>query len=221
MKKVKISLILNLLIFIFVTVCTIFMFTGIKFMPGESLLELSKIEMFKFYTVDSNILIGIVSLILAIYEIRLLKGSIKKIPKKVYILKFIGTSAISLTFFVTLLFLTPKYGFYAMYSNNNLFFHMIVPLLSFISYIFFEKHDNKLRYSFLGIIPMALYSIYYISMIVINRHNGGLTIKYDFYGFLGGKLSNAFITIPVIYLISYIFAVMFIVLNIKINKKKN
>ena len=67
MKKIKISLIINIIIVLIVIIGNIFMFTGIKFMPGGSLLEVSKIEMFKFYTVDSNILIGIISLIFIIY----------------------------------------------------------------------------------------------------------------------------------------------------------
>jgi len=194
------------------------MFLGIKFMPDKTLLEVSKIEMFKFYTVDSNILMAIISLIFAIYEIKLLKGKIDKIPNKIFILKIIGTSAISLTFIVTALFLTPQYGLYAMYNNNNLFFHLIVPLLSLITYIVFEKHENKYKYAIYGIIPMFIYSIYYTSMIIINLDNDGLTFKYDFYGFLNGKITNVFIVIPVIYLVSYLISILIIFLNKKISK---
>ena len=93
-------------------------------MPAKTLLEASKVEMFKFYTVDSNILMGIISLIISIYEIKLFKSTIKEIPKIVYILKFIATSGIALTFLVTLAFLGPQYGMYAMYNNSNLFLHL-------------------------------------------------------------------------------------------------
>lgn len=183
MKKIKVSLILNILIVLLVILATIFMFTGFKFMPGGSLLEVSKVEMFKFYTVDSNILMGIVSLIFIIYEKKLLKNKIKEIPKKVYILKLIATSGISLTFITTSFFLAPTYGFYAMFNNSNLLFHLVVPVLSIITYIFFEKHDNKYKYAILGIIPMFLYSIFYTTNILIHLNNGGLTFKYDFMAF--------------------------------------
>ena len=53
MKKIKVSLILNILIVILVTLGSIFMFTGFTFMPSKTLLEANKIEMFKFYTVDN------------------------------------------------------------------------------------------------------------------------------------------------------------------------
>ena len=55
MKKSKISLILNILIVAFVVLGTVFMFTGIKFMPSNDSLVSTKIEMFKYFTVDSNI----------------------------------------------------------------------------------------------------------------------------------------------------------------------
>lgn len=218
MKKIKVSLILNIIIVLLVIFATIFMFTGFKFMPGGSLLEVSKVEMFKFFTVDSNILMGIVSLIFIIYEKKLIKNKIKEIPKKVYILKLIATSGISLTFITTSFFLAPSYGFYAMFNNSNLLFHLVVPVLSIITYIFFEKHDNKYKYAILGIIPMFLYSIFYTTNILIHLNNGGLTFKYDFYGFLQGNLNNIYIVIPVIYLISYVISVLLVFGNRKIKK---
>ena len=217
MNRIKISLILNTIIVVLVTIGTIFMFTGIKFMPDATLLEASKVEMFKFYTVDSNILIGIISLILVIYEIKLLNKKIDKIPNKIYLFKFIGTAGITLTFIVTAIFLAPQYGLYSMYNNNNLFFHLIVPLLSIISYIVFEKHNNKYKYAYLGILPMFIYSIFYTSNILIHLDNDGLTFKYDFYGFLNGNLNNIYIVIPIIYLVTYIISILLITLNKKIS----
>lgn len=217
MKKIKISLIINIIIAILVILASIFMFTGIKFMPGNTLLEVSKISMLKFYTVDSNILIGISSLIFIIYEFKLLKQKIKEIPNKIYIFKFISTSAITLTFLITAIFLAPQYGFYAMYNNNNLFFHLIIPLLSIITYIRYEHHLNKYSYALYGIIPMFIYSIYYSSRVLIHLNDGGLTFKYDFYGFLQGNLNNIYIVIPVIYLVSYIIALFLIFFNKKLS----
>jgi len=55
-------------------------------------------------------------------------------------------------------------------------------------------------------------------MIIINLDNDGLTFKYDFYGFLNGKITNVFIVIPVIYLVSYLISILIIFLNKKISK---
>ena len=212
--KDKKSLIINILIIVFTIMCSIFMYTGFKFMPAETLLESSSNSMFKFFTVDSNILMALVSFIYVLY-----KYILKRDNKVIYILKFIGTSAISLTFIVTLLFLAPSYGFYSMYNNNNLFFHLIIPVLSIIDYIFFNKYDNKYKYAILGIIPMFLYSFYYTGNILAHLNDGGLTFKYDFYGFLQGNINNIFIVIPIIYLVTYLISLLLIYLNKKILKK--
>ena len=216
--KLKSSIIMNILIVIFVTMCTIFMFTGFTFMPAVKTLEVSGLEMFKFYTVDSNILMAIASLIFVIYEIRLDKGSIKEIPTVIYNIKFLGVAAITLTFVVTLFFLAPLYGFYAMYNNNNLFFHLIVPVLSIISFIFVEKYDVKYKYAFIGVIPMALYSIFYTTNILTHLVDGKPTYQYDFYGFLFGNVWNTFITLPVIFIVTYLISVLLIFLNKKLLK---
>ena len=219
MKKVKISLILNMLIVILVIVNTIFMFTGFKFMPEKMVLEVTKVEMFKFFTVDSNILVGIISLILIFYEIRLIKNKINRIPNNIYILKLIGVSAIFLTFIVTLLFLAPQFGFYAMYNNSNLFYHLFIPILTFISYMFYEPHEPKYKYAVYGMIPMFLYSVYYIFMVIFHLNDGGLTYKYDFYGFLKGNINNIYIVIPLIYFISYIISISMIFIKNKLRKE--
>lgn len=221
MKKIRISLVLNIIIVLLVILGSIFMFTGFKFMPSNSKLEAGSIEMFRYFTVDSNILAGIVSLVMIIYEIKLLNNKISTIPDTIYILKFISTSAVSLTFLTTAIFLTPQYGIYNLYSNTNLFFHLIVPLLAIISYISLENHNSKYKYAILGIIPMFIYSIYYVSMIIVNLNNGGLTYKYDFYGFLRGNINNAYMVLPIMYLVTYLISLTLIKLNKVLNNKKN
>ena len=193
------------------------MFNGIRFMPSSFILSDNRLEMFKYYTVDSNILIGFNSLILLIFEYRYLFKK-KFIPKWVHLFKFIGTTSICLTFVTTLVFLTPKYGFYEMYNNTNLFFHLIVPLLAIVSYVFFEKYKSKYIDSFFGIIPMMIYAVYYIYNIIIHINNGGLTLKYDFYGFLFGNINNAFIVVPIIILVTYLMGLVLLFLNKIFNK---
>ena len=105
MKKIKISILLNLLIVIFTIFASIVMFTGFAFMSSSFVLESSSISMFRFFTVDSNILMGIASLIFIFYEICLLKGKIKEIPKALYIFKLMATSGVALTFFVVFFYL--------------------------------------------------------------------------------------------------------------------
>ena len=100
-NKLKVSLILNIIIVLFTIIASTMMFTGIKFSNGvEPVLETTKLGMFKFFTVDSNLLMGIVSLIFIIYEVWILKNKKEDIPKNICILKLMATTAVALTFFV-------------------------------------------------------------------------------------------------------------------------
>ena len=99
MKK-KTSLIINAVIFILTVFASFLMFTGIKITNGaEPILETTKLGMFKFFTVDSNLFMGIVSLIFVIKN--------KSITKNMYRLKLMSTTAVSLTLIVVLAYLAP------------------------------------------------------------------------------------------------------------------
>ena len=105
-KNIKISLVLNLIIFVMVLLGTIFMMTGFKFMGDTSVLSATGFSPFRYYTVDSNILVGVASLLLIIYECLLLNRKIDIIPTFVYAFKYVATIAVSLTFIVTLFYNT-------------------------------------------------------------------------------------------------------------------
>ena len=194
------------------------MFTGINFMPAKTLVESTGLEKFKFFTVDSNILIGIFSLILLVYETKYIKGSIKEIPKMAYILKLIGTSGVFLTFATTLILLVPKYGFYINYNNYNLLFHLFVPILALVSYIFFEKHENRYLNALYALIPMGIYSVYYITNVLINYDEAVDINQYDFYRFLKGDINNIYTVIPLVFLAGYGLSLLTVYLNKKFAK---
>lgn len=217
MKNIKISLILNIIIVLLVSIGTIFMFNGIEFMSNTKILESTGFGAFKFYTVDSNVLVAIGSFILIINEILVLNNKKKEIPKYSYLLKYIGTVAVTLTFLVTALWLAPlmKNNFLFLYMNNNLFFHLIVPLLSFISYCFFEKNNMKFKYVFIGLSTVIIYGIFYIANILSHIENGKVLPGYDFYGFVIGGTNTMYIPLLVLLLITYVISIVIY----KINKK--
>ena len=220
MNKTKLSLILNLIIVVFVTIASIMMFANIRISSNQMILESDNIKMFRFFTVDSNLLVGIASLIMIIFEAKLLKNKIKTIPKRVYILKELAVVGVSLTFLVTAIFLGPTIpsGYLSLYTNSNLFFHLLVPIISVISYVLYEKYDNKYIYALYGLIPVFLYSIYYVTMIFTHLNNGAVDPKYDFYNFLNGNVSNAIFTLPIIFISTYLISIILISLNKKLLK---
>ena len=217
-RNLLISLSLNSIIFIMVVLGTIFMATRFNFMANTKILSPTGFSILKLYTVDSNILAGLSSLILIIYEYLTLKKKIKEIPKFAYILKYISTTAVILTFLVTLFYLVPAYkdNFMFLYQNSNLFFHLFVPILSFISFVFFEKTKLAFKYTIYSISTTVLYGIYYIINILIHQENGQVTLKYDWYGFVRGGISSIFIVLPLLLIITYIIGLIIF----KTNKTK-
>ena len=218
-KYIKVSLMINILIIVFTIFSTIIMFTGFKFMSGEHLLETSKIGMLKFFTVDSNIFMGLVSLIFCTDEVKLLQGKINEIPKRYYVLKLTSTVGVTLTFLTVFGYL----GFIMdgvvveLLKNSNLFFHLITPLLSIITFIFFEKTDKlNFKYTIFGISPTIIYALFYLINVLIHIENGRVSPVYDWYYFVQGGIINAVIVLPLMLTISYLISLLLWKFNRKI-----
>ncbi len=220
-SNLKKSLVINCIIFVLVLLGTIFMYVGYQFMTNTTLLDNAGVESFKFYTVDSNIIVGIASLIMVIYEVLLITKKIEKIPKYVYVLKYIGVVGVSLTFLVTLLYLAPLLGknFILLYVNTNLLFHLIVPVLSFISYVRYEKEIIGFKYTFIALISMFIYAIYYIVNILTHLDNGKVVKEYDWYGFVVGDTSSIIFAVIIFFIITYLISLLIYKLNNKFEVK--
>ena len=133
-KKQITSIILNCLIFILVFFATFCMLAGIELMndnPEILAFTSSNLEAFKYFTVDSNVLAGLAALIFIVFQVLVARGKITAIPKAIYALKLAGTAGVTLTMLVTICFLIPQFGehWYILFMNNNLFFHLMIPLL--------------------------------------------------------------------------------------------
>ena len=207
--KVQFSLALNLVIFVFTIFATIVMLTGFKFMDGEFALEVTKLGVFKFFTVDSNIFMGVISLIFAIKGIKLLKGKISEISKNYYILKLMATTGVTLTFIVVFgyLGLIVEGGLASLLKNSNLFFHLLIPVVSVLTFICFER-NNKLNFKDTkwGIVPTALYGVFYLINALVHIQNGKVPPAYDWYWFVQGGLWQAFIVVPLIFAVTFLIS---------------
>lgn len=218
-KKIKVSLAINIMIVIFTVIACIIMFTGFKFMEGEYVLESTKIGMFRFFTVDSNIFMGIVALIFAIKEIKFLKGKIDEISTRTYSLKLMATVSVGLTFFTVFGYLGPiaEGGLFSLLKNSNLFLHLIIPVLSMVNFSLFEKTNKlKFKYSFFGVIPTIIYSTFYLINVLVHIENGKVSPIYDWYWFVQGGIWQVYIVFPSMLIFTYIISVALW----RINKKK-
>ena len=215
--RLKISLIVNILITIMTIAASIIMFTGFKFMYAyETVLESTRLGMLRFFTVQSNILMGIVSLVFAIKEIKLLKGNIEEISVKDYTIKLMATTAVGLTFLTVFAYLGPisKGGIPSMLMNSNLFFHLLIPVISMINFVIFERTNKlKFKYTFIGIVPTALYEIYYLINVLVHMENGVVSPVYDWYWFVQNGVWTAIIVAPMMIIITYIISLLLWRLN--------
>ena len=199
-----------------VVFASIIMFTGFKFMHGpEPVLESTSLGMFRFFTVDSNIFMGIVSLLFlfGLYKYK------ENIPKLFYILKLMGTCGVMLTFLVVFLYLGPisKDGIISMLQNSNLFFHLFIPVFSFITFAFFEKTEKLLfKDTLYGLVPCFIYSIYYTINVLIHMEDGKVSPIYDWYWFVQNGIWMVFFVAPMILGISYLISLILW----RLNKKK-
>lgn len=220
MQKIKLSLVFNLLIFAFVTFATIAMVCGFNFMSGNKVFASTDYRAFKYFTVDSNVLSGIISLIFAIYEILLLTNKIQTLPSFLYKLKLIGNVGVTLTMITTVCFLAPNIetGFFSLFLDSNLFLHLIVPLLCIISFVFFEPNNTiSFKYTFAGLIPMIIYGIIYTINILIHLENGQTSTTYDWYGFLRYGFNTIWFVVPAILIFTYLFSFVMWILNKKLS----
>jgi len=213
-NKKKISIILNGIIFILTIIASIIMFTGFKFMHGmEPVLESTKLGMLRFFTVQSNIFMGLVALLFLLKTIT--KQEITKID---YILNLASTTAVTLTFVVVFLYLGPiaKGGLSSMLQNSNLFFHLIIPVLSIINFTIFESTKKiKFKDTIIGIAPALLYSAYYVTNVLIHMENGKVSPIYDWYWFVQNGVWTAIIVGPFMLLVTYLIVLVLW----KVNKK--
>lgn len=168
-KKLQLSLFINLLIVLF------------ELMATDYDYKLNGMDMFLYYTHDSNIFAGIVSLIYCGFSLTavsqnrargIVSGQMVKkykgvVPFFVKLLRYIATCCLSLTFIVVLFLLGPNEGYQqAFLGNAHIISHLGAPVLSFISLCFFENDIKLPKGSELFAVLATV--IYFIPIIIMN-----------------------------------------------------
>ena len=209
MKKTKAAFIINLLIFVFGILAIAWIISGIT----ADILAPAYFGSFNYFTVDSNLLMATTALVAAIYERKVLTGKREDIPAAVYIFKLVVTVGVTLTMLVTVFYLTPytmdKYGLFGLFHYGNFFLHLLIPILSIITFTVLERTDkSNFRHTFTAIVPVLLYGVFYISVTMVHMKNEVVEEGYDWYGFfLQGTRIAFLIVIPAVLVLSYIISV--------------
>ncbi len=210
-----ISFLLNCLIVAMVAFSAYAMFTNFNFMSEEGAFQSEGFKMFRFYTIDSNVLMGFCSLIMAIAEGRVLLGYTAELSSAVYTIKLMGTSTVMLTFLVTAFFLVPQFEHpIFLYVNSNLFFHGVVPIVALLSFVLFERGTGlSISATYIAVLPTILYAVFYVTQIYRHLDHGKVDPAYDFYNFTFGKKEILPIVAVIVVLIAYAIGAVIWLLN--------
>ncbi|MBR0515014.1 MAG: hypothetical protein IJK06_12295 [Clostridia bacterium] len=173
------SIVINIAIFIITLVLLV------RFLRKDGRWDREKVrKTFRFFTCQSNVLCAFAALLTAVSQ---LAGGI---PEWVWILKYIGTSAVSVTMMTVLLFLGPAYSYKELLKGPDFFMHLLTPLLALLSFCVFEKRGMRFSLALTGLLPVVLYGPLYLYKILYAPEGNRWD---DFYGFnKSGKWPAAF-----------------------------
>ncbi|MCR5332782.1 MAG: hypothetical protein K6E11_02020 [Bacilli bacterium] len=184
-------------------------------------------EVLNFYfTVNSNIFLVICSIIaLVFYVLAYLKD--KDIPYWVSIMKLTAVTAVSLTFFTTVFFLTPVFGsqdinlMISFYTKASFFMHVLSPITAMVGFALFEIHNViKFKHIWIAIVPIIIYETIYMSFVFATGN-----LHYDLYGFAHSyegdtlHVGRAIVSIIATPIISFGLATLWWYLN-KLSRKR-
>lgn len=140
------------------------------------------IRTFCMFTVNSNILAALSSFAVIPYAIDGIRKKEYVLPDWVVVFMMTGTTAVALTFLVSLFILSPVKGFVLIFTGSRFFLHGVCPILNILAFcIFITSHKVSVKQTFFSLIPVAIYAIlYFVMVVVITEARGGWS---DFYGF--------------------------------------
>ena len=133
-------------------------------------------------------LCAVSALLVAVFR---LAGSL---PGWVWMLKYTGTAAVTVTMLTVFLFLAPSVGKdwvkVLLKGGNNTFMHLLTPLMALYSFCVLEKQGMSFLQCLAGMLPVLLYGPLYLYKILFALPEKRWD---DFYGFnRGGKWPLAF-----------------------------
>ena len=163
----------------------------------DGVLLASNVEGFKYFTVESNVFLGLVALVSIPFDIQIFQGKREDRPIWLFLLHHMAVMSTTVTMLTVLFFLGPTMGYPLMFMQVNLLMHLINPIVGLVRYLCFGHDEKKVKWQFslLGALPVLLYGSVYVPNVVI--HNGYGNPEYDWYGFgaggAGGGILSAFL----------------------------
>ena len=196
---------------------------------------------FTYFTTLSNIFISVMLLIFLSKDICNLNNKDNIVFNNyLYLIKFLATISITLTFFVYLTILAPTLegGIIHSYLKNgagSLFVHFVTPILAIIDFFMFDKeYKSKKIHAIYATIPPLIYVLFVVVASSLGLRWGTMYAPYNFLnynaptGWFGFDLSilgwetlgiGVFYMILLLLIIFIILGMIFLWLKNKINRK--
>ena len=178
----------------------------------------------KYYTNLSNVFSLASSLIFIIVYL----FNVKRFKKVSKYLRLISATVLLEVFLIVICMLAPKdnnFKFF-LFHGSFLYFHFLVPIISTISFIFFEEYDFK--YLKDSLIALTYTIAYALSMVVIVLFNGGFDkanleklgssdgVIPDYVSWMFSNIQFGILAV----VLSYLFGLFLIFINKMVNKKR-
>lgn len=209
-KKYK-NLFFNFLIVVLVLISVYLMFT-----TSDGIIKGSKLKALRYFTVQSNIFMGVSSFI-SLYYLLFKKD---KYPTWITILKLMSTTCLTLTFLTVMFYLGPLMGFNMVFLGANLYMHLFIPVISIITFIFIEpKVGLKFKFNFFSTIPSGTYGTIYIICLIAFNDFGNID-GWDWYAFGSLGLGIGFVMLIGLNLVAFGSSLLLYYLYKRVRKKE-
>lgn len=210
-RKRYLNLFFNFLIVVLVLISIYLMLT-----TSDGIIKGSKLKALKYFTVQSNIFMGISAFISLFY----LLFKKDKYPTWLTILKLISTTCLTLTFLTVLAYLAPLMGLFNVFLGANLYMHLFIPVASIFTFIFIEpKIELKFKWNLFSIIPSGTYGTIYIICLAVNNDYGNVD-GWDWYAFGTYGLGVGFVMLIGLNLVAFISSLILYYSYKKVRKKE-
>ena len=173
---------------------------------SEGILTGYGLQNLKYFTVDSNLLLGLVCLAELLLAAAHRAGRIARIPAWIETLQYVATVAVALTFTVVMVFFGPAVGYAPLLQEGNLYFHLFVPALALLSFCALRRGRYiPLAETALALIPSVLYGVYYTVTLLVYGAHFPFT---DWYGFALGGIRSSVLSASGIFLLTWLLALL-------------
>lgn len=124
------------------------------------------ISVYLYFTVMSNLFVGLVALIEIPFFIKSIAKRRDQIPTFLYAAKLAAVTTVTITMGTALSWLAIQLGFETIIKGSQLFLHVIIPSLALLSFVIIESQAKiRFRHVFWVVLPVLLYAGFYFSAI--------------------------------------------------------